>query len=112
MKRCLIFVSLNVLTTIREYFENETIEALAEVSAKKVYLPDIAVCSQKKFKDPKRIMLTLDEYKENTYDPGPVELIGIGIVDLIWTEEYLYTYTYGLCILFNFPTPVSETKFD
>ena len=111
---CLIFLSLNVFTTVREYFSYETIECMTEKQPPSgkggVYLPDIVVCPQKHFVDPRRHMLTLEDFMNNTHDPGPVgiELFGPWQNEFNWTKEHIYTYSYGRCILVRFPIPVSN----
>ena len=104
---CFAALCSNVAVTLKDYFSNETIETFSEKTFEDFFLPDIAVCSTQFFTDPQKPMLTIDNYKSNSKDPGIfISAFSVNRKGLEWIEEDLFTHTYGRCKVFHIKSKV------
>ena len=118
---CAIMFSMNLFRTFTQYFNRETIQTTAvKAFDGKISFPSFAICSQPPYHDSKRVMLTIDDYIDNTFDPDEfithvgwyesyaIDQHKLTKYDHLFEREHLYTYLHGRCLIFHLKTKVKN----
>ena len=68
----LTFFLYNCLHTSKTYFERKTLESTSQKHFDEgmMYFPTFAICDLSGYKDASKVMLGIEEYLENTFDPN------------------------------------------
>ena len=102
---CIIGFAINVSFTFQSFIESETIQsAESKIPQEKLYLPSFAVCPETPFRNESRLMLTLEDYDDNTYDPTDLNVTiynDFKTVDVKYKEEILRTLVLGKCLYYE-----------
>ena len=104
---CITLVTINVYGLLNAYIGWETVQTIATKSSREgVQLPSFAICPKpnRKFKNTSRIMLTLEEYDDNAYDPKDFN-VTIDYKDFAvgskYKEDILRTLMFGKCLYYE-----------
>ena len=98
---CLIGFGANVVWTLTDYFSKETILATKDKRIEIDQIPEVVVCNGQSFRDAQLPMLTIQEYKSNTYDPTElIKNVTIKSKDVTAAEQ-LFTHPWGWCSLYS-----------
>ena len=99
---CCLAFGANVAMTLVDYFERESIQTFTEKKFDALAMPDVVVCHSHHFNNAKIPMFTIQEYKNNTYDPYTfIKNVTIGNREVTASEELL-THRWGWCKLYRF----------
>ena len=106
---CLVSFVLNVSFTFESYIRGETIQSVVtEIAQEKLNFPSFAICPRKPFRNESHLMLTLEDYDDNAYDPKDfnVNIEYSKNVDSHGESEYkeaqyLRTQSMGKCLYYE-----------
>ena len=99
---CLFCFGLNVATTLADFFSWETIQASALNDIEEFHWPEVVVCDSRFYIDSDMSMLTVEQYKNNTFDPSKLVISAeINLEVEVKTEE-IFIRRFGWCMLFHF----------
>ena len=105
---CITLVTVNVYKLLIAYIEWETVQTISTKNPEgEVQLPSFAICpkSNRKFKNTSRIMMTLEEYDDNAYDPNElgvtIKYNDFSVEGVEYKEDYLLTYLRGKCLYYE-----------
>ena len=99
---CFSLLVVQTLNTIHSFLMKKTIKTEEEQWLKDPFtFPSVAICHRKAFKNPHKIMLTVEDYLDNTYNLSE-HIIQIRSEflnsSLNWKREEIYTLVYGRCV--------------
>ena len=117
---CSGLFGINVFVTIRTYLNSETIETSTKIISadQQIHLPLLAICLKNPFKDPKRLMLTLEDFDDNTYpsnDSAALMTLESNTFETngkltTWSKEYINSQLFGKCLLYNMNEKVKNSQ--
>ena len=108
---CLFCFGLNVATTLADFFSWETIQASALNDIEEFHWPEVVVCDSRFYIDPEMSMLTVEQYKNNTFDPSKLVISAEMNLEVEVKAEEIFTRRFGWCMLFHFdPNKVTARK--
>ena len=110
---CLACFAVNVSFTFISYIEWETIQSVeSKVPHEGLIFPSFAVCPKKPFWNESSLMLTLDEYDDNAYDPKDFNItidykyFAVGK----YKEDILRTLMFGKCLYYEMEDKVKHRQ--
>ena len=108
---CLASFGANVWFTFMSFIESETIQSVAsKLPLDKVNFPSFAICLKKPFRNDSKLMLTLDDYDANAYDPRELNVTMdsnyssysfFKNAGTTFKEEILRTRVNGMCLYYE-----------
>ena len=107
---CLVSFVLNVSFTFESYIRGETIQSVVtEIAQETLNFPSFAICPRKPFRNESHLMLTLEDYDDNAYDPKDFNVnieysknVGSGHGESEYKEaQYLRTQSMGKCLYYE-----------
>ena len=103
--------------SIKTYLDKETFQTVTEKKPDFIDFPSFVICLQKPFKNQSNsLMLTLEEFDENTYDPKALNITvnssyNSSYVQTDFNMEYLNSLVLGKCLLYEMKQKVNLLQF-